>query len=103
MPGEPGPNGLKELYAAIEDFCAEIGPVAAELSSGQLRSLVTDLLGKASAVQWYCARRLGGIPGRDDDGDAPPDTEAGKPGNGIDMAALYAMADHSATLDGQPN
>ena len=96
MPGGPLERDLARVYAVCEDVDADLGPLAAELSGGQLRPLVTDVLGKLSAIQWYCARRLGGIPGRDGDG-APPQAETGQP-DGIDMATLHAMANHSATV-----
>jgi hypothetical protein len=95
VPDQPRTErALARVYAICEDTDAELGTLAAELNGGQFRSLITDVLGKLSALQWYAVKRLGGIPGRDN-GDAPP--EAGQAGEGIDMAALYDMADHSAT------
>ena len=60
--GEPSRRGLARLYAICADADAELGSLAAELDSGQLRSLVTEV----SAIQWYAVKRLGGIPGGDE-------------------------------------
>lgn len=69
--GEPSQRDLARLYAVCEDADAELGGLAAELEAGQLRSLVTDVLGALSALQWYAVKRLGGIPGHDPDEDSP--------------------------------
>jgi hypothetical protein len=90
QPGEPSRRDLERLYALCEDADAELGSLAAELGSGQLRSLVTDALGKLSAIQWYAVKRLGGIPGGE------PSVEARPGSDGIDWAALYEMADLTA-------
>jgi hypothetical protein len=74
-------GGLARLYAVCEDADAELGSLAADLASGQLRSLVADALGRLSALQWYAVRRLGGVPGHE-----------GEPG-AIDWAELWALAD----------
>ena len=87
-PGEPSQRDLTRLYAVCEDADAALGSLAAELGSGQLRSLVTDALGKLSALQWYAVKRLGGIPDRDDDGDA------------IDWAELWEMSQERALNGG---
>ena len=102
-PGEPSRRGLERLYAICADADAELGSLAAELDAGQLRSLVTDALGKLSAISWYAVRRLGHIPGDDDgdqgdggDGDHRNGHHDGDHGDGIDWAKLYALADLSA-------
>jgi hypothetical protein len=89
--GEPSRRDLERLYALCEDADAELGSLAAELAGGQLRSLVTDALGRLSAIQWYAVKRLGGIPGGDE-----PGAEARTGSGGIDWAALYEMADLTA-------
>lgn len=102
--GEPSRRDLARLYAICEDADAELGSLAAELDAGQLRSLVTDTLGKLSALQWYAVKRLGGIPGLPGGDDAEAgdgdrrhhDGDRHHHGDGIDWAALYAMADLSA-------
>lgn len=72
--GEPSQRDLARLYAVCEDADAELGGLAAELEAGQLRSLVTDVLGTLSALQWYAVKRLGGIPGHEDEPPGGDDT-----------------------------
>jgi hypothetical protein len=89
--GEPTRRDLGRLYAICEDADAELGSLAAELDSGQLRSLVTDALGKLSAIQWYAVKRLGGLP---ESAGEYKDTDA--PGDEIDWTALWEMASPGA-------
>lgn len=88
--GEPSGRDLGRLYALCEDADAELGGLAAELEAGQLRSLVTDVLGALSALQWYAVKRLGGIPGHEDE---PP---ADEPGTGTPWPELWSMAQDQA-------
>jgi hypothetical protein len=102
-------QGLQRLYAVCADLDAELGSLAAELSAGQLRSLVTSVLGASSALQWYAVRRLGGLPegddghqpGRDDDGQGAESTgSAAPPGGVIGWAELYRLAEPYLTSAG---
>jgi hypothetical protein len=112
MPDQRMERALAHVYAACEDASQELGPLAAELNDGQLRSLLTSVLGAMSAAQWYALKRLGGhIPGHE--GDEPPTSVGGltsthsvhfaQAGDGINWPELWAMADHSAALNGARN
>ena len=93
-------HGLARVYGICEDLDGELGPLAAILPEGQLRSLVCDVLGRASALQWYAVSRLGGIP--DGDGDVRPagDEEDGE----VDWDAVMATANFGtrASANGAP-
>jgi hypothetical protein len=96
MPDPAFERALARVYAICEDTDQELGTLAAELTGGQLRSLLADVCGALSVLQWYAVKRLGGIPDRDD---APQETgRSSSHPDGIDWPALYAMADHSATV-----
>lgn len=99
--GDPGQRGLARLYAVCEDADAELGGLAAELEAGQLRSLVTDVLGALSALQWYAVKRLGGIPGQDDDGQGTLSTRvsSGQGGEAIAWPELWSMATSDQVLN----